>query len=146
MQFSFQSARFEPLSVERYRKHTGQIVVMQHILMPVFTGELDTQWIPYKLASGVLHLGRSPYSGHYRSFLIRDVASSGDESHELHPNQFVHTFLTDDGHDAAATSEEDLTLIQRNVYMLWYIRDITHTDFRAVDSCTACRSVLYGAR
>ena len=91
-----QLARFTRRSGGRYRKYTGSIPEMQNILMPVFTDELQTQWVPFTLCAGIIHIGRSPFSGHYRAFLLSDETSSGVGSREPHPDQYANAFITDD--------------------------------------------------
>ena len=117
-----QLARFTRRSGGRYRKYTGSIPEMQNILMPVFTDELQTQWVPFTLCAGIIHIGRSPFSGHYRAFLLSDETSSGVGSREPHPDQYANAFITDDWIPAEAATDMDWSLIQHNAYMLWYVR------------------------
>ena len=37
--------------------------------VPYFADNTHLEWIPYGMGSGVMHLGQSNQSGHYRSFL-----------------------------------------------------------------------------
>ena len=117
-----QLARFTRRSGGRYRKYTGSIPEMQNILMPVFTDELQTQWVPFTLCAGIIHIGRSPFSGHYRAFLLSDETSSGVGSREPHPDQYAKAFITDDWIPAEAATDMDWSLIQHNAYMLGYVR------------------------
>ena len=118
-----QLARFTQLSGGRYRKFTGQIVDLHHIRMPVFSNGLQSQWIPFSLCVGIVHIGRSPFSGHYRAFLRNDGTSSRDSSLEPHPDQHVAAYIADDGIPAVPTTDADWSFIHRNAYMLGYVRD-----------------------
>ena len=118
-----QLARFAQLSGGRYRKFTGQIVDLHHIRMPVFSNGLQSQWLPFSLCAGIVHIGRSPFSGHYRAFLRTERTMSRDCSLRPHPDQPDATYFADDGIPAVLATDADWSFIHRNAYMLWYVRD-----------------------
>ena len=118
-----QLARFAQLSGGRYRKFTGQIVDLHHIQMPVFSNGLQSQWLPFSLCAGIVHIGRSPFSGHYRAFLRTERTMSRDCSLRPHPDQPDATYFADDGIPAVLATDADWSFIHRNAYMLWYVRD-----------------------
>ena len=65
-----------------------------NIRMPVFSNGLQSQWIPFSLCAGIIHIGRSPFSGHYRAFLQELMRTlSRDSSLGLHPDQPVATYI-----------------------------------------------------
>ena len=77
------------------------------VRIPVFTGsELHTAWHPYVLSAGVVHLGDTPFSGHYHCFLHKHGQYWKCE-HNRTPSE-----LSALGND-----------IRSSVYLLFYIRD-----------------------
>ena len=101
-----------PLQVSRFNaahaKITTPVHFSQAIYLPVFTGEgLQTTSVRYALHSVIFHIGRSKFSGHYRTALC------------LHGQL---RFLTDDGVAAAPASAQDCRLVEENAYMLLAIK------------------------
>ena len=55
--------------------------VLQQASFPVFCDASDwVQWTSYRLIGGVMHLGSSPQSGHYRTFLAHPNPTSAQAS------------------------------------------------------------------
>ena len=101
-----------PLQVSRFNaahaKITTPVHFSQAIYLPVFTGDsLQTTSVRYALHSVIFHIGRSKFSGHYRTALC------------LHGQL---RFLTDDGVAAAPASAHDCRLVEENAYILLFIR------------------------
>ena len=101
-----------PLQVSRFNAAHEKITTPVHfspaIYLPVFTGTgLQTTSIRYALHSVIFHIGRSKFSGHYRTALC--------QSGQLR-------FLTDDGVEAIQASEYDRRSVEENAYILLFIR------------------------
>ena len=101
-----------PLQVSRFNaaheKITTPVRFSPAIYLPVFTGTgLQTTSIRYALHSVIFHIGRSKFSGHYRTALC--------QSGQLR-------FLTDDGVEAIQASEYDRRSVEENAYILLFIR------------------------
>ena len=50
------------------------------IRMPVFDVGLRPQWLPFHVVVGIYHLGNTPHSGHYRSFLSWATREPGNHA------------------------------------------------------------------
>ena len=85
------------------------------ISMPHFVDGLQTQRVQYRVVGGVMHIGNTPASGHYRSFL-----SSFDGDPE--PSAMQHAYITDDGQTAHLMSTDEKCLAKANVYLAWCAR------------------------
>ena len=101
-----------PLQVSRFNAAHEKITTPVHfspaIYLPVFTGtSLQTTSVRYALHSVIFHIGRSKFSGHYRTALC--------QSGQLR-------FLTDDGVEATQASEHDRRSVEENAYILLFIR------------------------
>ena len=76
------------------------------IYLPVFTAELHTELVQYRLHALILHYGQDITAGHYRAVLFCEWAS----------------FLTDDGVAAVRVGPEQWCDIERKVYLVIYVR------------------------
>ena len=69
-------ARFVCLALPRYAGHGKNIQPVQlqgAVALPFFAGADSTiARVPFRLRSGIVHLGSEPTSGHYRSFVLSE--------------------------------------------------------------------------
>ena len=87
------------------------------IRMPVFDVGLRPQWLPLHVVGGIYHLGNTPHSGHYRSFLSWATREPGN-----HAGFFTfpgNVMTTDDSVAGRWATPDDAEEICRNVCMLW---------------------------
>ena len=92
------------LQLARYTgedKNNAEAHIQDFVMMPVFAEALEVTWVRYEVTAALLHYGRSPHTGHYRSHL-----KLADE-----------WYLTDDG--VCATRQPILQEHRRNVYAVW---------------------------
>ena len=63
--------------------------------------------------TGIIHIGNTPASGHYRSFLSEPLEHPGLSA-------LQHARITDDGQHARLMSPDDASLLAKaNVYLVW---------------------------
>ena len=80
--------------------------------MPVFDEGLETRRAQFRVVGGVLHIGDTPSSGHYRSFLSLFAGA-----HER--SALDQAYITDDGQVAHPLNAEERSLICANAYLIW---------------------------
>ena len=71
--------------------------------------DAPVEWLSYSITCGTLHLGGTPQTGHYRSFLISE--------HEVRDSS--RYWLTEDSQTIQAADDEAMQLVQRNCYLLF---------------------------
>ena len=110
-----QLGRFRHRSHRHVTKLRTVLEIDGAISMPHFVDGLQTQRVQYRVVGGVMHIGNTPASGHYRSFL-----SSFDGDPE--PSAMQHAYITDDGQTAHLMSTDEKCLAKANVYLVWCAR------------------------
>ena len=85
--------------------------------LPVFVEHTRLQWQPYRITSGVFHVGPHARAGHYRAFLAEETG----------PGEW-QCLVTDDGVGSKVAGSTMLPVIRKNCYlcMLTRLRE-THT-------------------
>ena len=116
-----QLGRFKHVVGKPLQKLQNRLEIGTHLRFPVFMAGLQTQWFAYHVVAGVYHIGRSPTSGHYRSFLT-DRGFLGSAANRTMPYLFPErTVVTDDGVPAHHIQPRDVETICRNIYLLWCV-------------------------
>ena len=110
-----QLGRFRHRSHRHVTKLRVEIAIEGTISIPVFDEGLVTRSAQYRVVGGVLHIGGTPSSGHYRSFLS---SFAGVPEHSA----LDQAYITDDGQMAHPLSAEDRCLISANAYLVWCVK------------------------
>ena len=79
--------------------------------MPVFVEHTRLQWQPYRIISGVIHIGPHARAGHYRAFLAEETG----------PGEWQH-LVTDDGIGSKVAASTMSQVIRKNCYLCMLTR------------------------
>ena len=107
-----QLGRFRHRSHRHVTKLRVEIDIEGTLAIPVFDHGLVTRTAQYRVVGGVLHIGGTPSSGHYRSFLS-SFAGMPERS------ALDQAYITDDGQVAHPLNAEERRLICANAYLIW---------------------------
>ena len=91
-------------------KSMVQVRFQQLVNMPVFANGVQRNWEPYHAVAGLIHIGESPHSGHYRSVLRVQQ----------------EWWITDDGVPAVQCADE--AELKRGLYTVWLKRGTVTTS------------------
>ena len=89
-----------------WTKSTRRVLIPDTCSLPVFTDGLNLEHRRYKFRAGLIHLGDSPRTGHYRSILKAEVGPA--------------LFITDDGVYAARVTRAQEDMVQANLYLCFF--------------------------
>ncbi|CAE7380080.1 slc47a1 [Symbiodinium sp. CCMP2592] len=116
-----QLGRFRQRLHRRVRKYQGIVMLPSRVQMPCFTApnELGTHNVDYRIISGVFHLGNTPASGHYRTFLsdaeVRGISDNPGEPH----GALANAWETDDGRVPIKLDHTLVDTVLTNTYTVW---------------------------
>ena len=79
--------------------------------MPVFAECTRLKWQPYRITSGVIHVGPHARAGHYRAFLAEETS----------PGEWHH-LVTDDGIGSKVAGSTMSQVIRKNCYLCMLTR------------------------
>ena len=103
-----QIKRFQQVG-DSWTKCNQRVQVPDTCSLPVFSEGLDVTWHRFRFRAGVIHLGPTPHTGHYRSI--------------LKPSAGQTLFITDDGVPAAKVTRAQEDMIRANLYLCFFTPD-----------------------
>ena len=95
----------------RIRKLTSKVDIPVRLTLPALM-DVRPSTISYRVYAGIFHLGGTPSSGHYRSFV-----------RHLDPSGYLSCIVTDDNRRPEVTTPQIDELIKSNVYLLFCVRE-----------------------
>ena len=108
MSVVLQINRFQQVG-DSWTKSTLRVQVPDTCSLPVFSNGLDVTFHRFRFRAGVIHLGPTPHTGHYRSI--------------LKPSAGQTFFITDDGVPAAKVTRAQEDMIRANLYLCFFTPD-----------------------
>ena len=94
---------------DTWTKSNQLIPVPETCSLPVFTDGLDLAFHRFRFRAGIIHLGSTPRTGHYRSI--------------LKPSEGSTLFITDDGVQAARLTRAQDEMVRANLYLCFFTLD-----------------------
>ena len=95
----------------RIRKLTSKVDIPVRLTLPALM-DVRPSTISYRVSAGIFHLGGTPSSGHYRSFV-----------RHLDPSGSLSCIVTDDNRRPEVTTPQIDELIKSNAYLLFCVRE-----------------------
>ena len=108
MSVVLQINRFQQVG-DSWTKCNQRVQVPDTCSLPVFSDGLDVTWHRFRFRAGVIHLGSTPRTGHYRSI--------------LKPSAGQTLLITDDGVPAAKVTRAQEDVIRANLYLCFFTPD-----------------------
>ena len=120
-----QLGRFRQRASRHVAKYRGILTLQGVVNMPCYNDAqqgLDVHMVPYKIISGVFHIGATPSSGHYRALLSEAGDEQGFRNLGVPDCILQNAFETDDHRVPRQLDPTEHDLVLTNMYLVWLLK------------------------
>ena len=120
-----QLGRFRQRASRHVAKYRGILTLQGVVNMPCYNDAqqgLDVHMVPYKIISGVFHIGATPSSGHYRALLSEAGDEQGFRNLGVPDCILQNAFETDDHRAPRQLDPTEHDLVLTNMYLVWLLK------------------------